>query len=238
MCTLLVRFDPGRPDPVLLLANRDERLDRPAEGWTVRASPEGTRYAAPRDLTAGGTWVGVNAHGLVVALTNHSTGQAPDPARRSRGWLVEALLGCRSTRAAVDTCRALEGDAFNPFHLVLADAHHAHLWHTGAGPAVHQALSPGVHVVTEVDAQGGDARGRAVAAAFTEPLTAAAARALMGVHRPEPRASTCLHWGELYGTRSSALLWTGPAPALWVAEGPPCITAYDDRSALLTALRP
>ena len=67
-----------------MAANRDEFLARPAD--PPERSADG-RWLAPRDRQAGGTWLGVNATGLFVGVTNRSAGPR-DPARRSRGLLV------------------------------------------------------------------------------------------------------------------------------------------------------
>ena len=69
MCTLIVlhRCVPG--SPLVIAANRDEFLDRPAEGPAVRKRASGS-ILAPLDLEAGGTWLGVNDRGVFVGLTN------------------------------------------------------------------------------------------------------------------------------------------------------------------------
>ena len=87
MCTLvLVVPSPG--GVLQVAANRDEFLARPA---TPPAPSADGRWLAPRDLQAGGSWLGVNAAGLFVGVTNRSAGPR-DGARRSRGLLVlEAL---------------------------------------------------------------------------------------------------------------------------------------------------
>ena len=67
MCTLALLVPP--PGGVLqVAANRDEWLKRPAAApavWT-----EG--WLAPKDLEAGGTWLGLNAQGLFVGVTNRA----------------------------------------------------------------------------------------------------------------------------------------------------------------------
>ena len=69
MCTLIVlhRCVPGKP--LVVAANRDEFFARPAEPPAVRASRTG-RIVAPRDLEAGGTWVGLSERGVFAGLTN------------------------------------------------------------------------------------------------------------------------------------------------------------------------
>jgi len=69
MCTLIVlhRCVPGRP--LVVAANRDEFLDRPAAGPALRMRDSGP-ILAPLDLEAGGTWLGLNGRGVFAGLTN------------------------------------------------------------------------------------------------------------------------------------------------------------------------
>src|SRR5690242_6472196 len=110
MCTLAVAFQTDRRWPVVVAANRDERLGRPAEGWGIREGAGGIRHAAPRDLLAGGTWIGVSARGVFAAVTNFHAPAAwyPDPARRSRGELVPLALGTPDVAAARGAIARLE----------------------------------------------------------------------------------------------------------------------------------
>ena len=68
MCTILVRHNPADPHPLAILANRDEAYNRSSGGWAWRGGDR--QYFAPVDHVAGGSWIGLNQTGLVVALTN------------------------------------------------------------------------------------------------------------------------------------------------------------------------
>src|SRR5438874_459865 len=100
MCLLIV-LSRAHPDgPLVVAANRDELYARPARPMTVLA--EAPRVVGGRDLAAGGTWLAVNAHGLVAGLTNLPSPAGRDPARRSRGELPLALARHPDAAAAVD----------------------------------------------------------------------------------------------------------------------------------------
>ena len=82
--------------PLVLVANRDEVLDRPTEPlheWTVeREGVEG--FVAGRDVTAGGTWLAVGPGGRLAAVTNVREPAPVAAAPASRGELpVAALTG-------------------------------------------------------------------------------------------------------------------------------------------------
>ena len=116
MCTLIAFHRCFADAPLVVAANRDEFHERPTEGPALRnasissphrqdrsarggASARSTRVVAPRDLRAGGSWLGVSSTGLFAAITNRRC-DAPDPKRRSRGLLVmEALAEPSAERA-------------------------------------------------------------------------------------------------------------------------------------------
>ncbi len=102
MCTLIVlhRCVPGRP--LVVAANRDEFLDRPAEEPTLRSTRTGP-IVAPLDLEAGGTWVGVSARGVFAGLTN----LRPAPEASEEGIGSEARLGELSPVESIERALAL-----------------------------------------------------------------------------------------------------------------------------------
>ena len=91
MCLLAIFFR-AVPDAALVAgANREEFYDRPGEPPQILDGP--VRAVGGRDPRAGGTWFGVNAAGVVAAVTNRPL-PAPTKKSRSRGLLVRDLLGC------------------------------------------------------------------------------------------------------------------------------------------------
>lgn len=143
MCTLTFAwqvFD----DYLTVAANRDEALARPATRPAIRG--DSPRVLAPRDEEAGGTWLGYNEHGTFVALTNRWT-REPSGGDRSRGLLVREALDQPTTTDAVSFVRAeLSARAYEPFHLLVADAEHAVLFEHDTVTS-ETRLAPGVYVV-------------------------------------------------------------------------------------------
>jgi uncharacterized protein with NRDE domain len=173
MCTLIVlhRSIPG--SPLVVAANRDEFLGRPAEGFSLRSSRTGP-IVAPRDLEAGGTWVGLSGRGVFAGLTNlrpsEASGDLASGVRAgliSRGQVVMTALESESAKHAVDALSNLEEGAYNPFQLLVADGHDAWLMVYRDRPKLTR-LEPGLHVVGNVEeerfaegAEGVGARGGA-----------------------------------------------------------------------------
>lgn len=80
-----------------LFFNRDENRNRPRSlapqiiEHTTDSPP--CRILMPTDPQAGGAWIGVNQHGLILALLNHyPKNQISHPGNLSRGLLVIDLL--------------------------------------------------------------------------------------------------------------------------------------------------
>jgi uncharacterized protein with NRDE domain len=143
MCFVLVLLGVHPDYPLVVAANRDEARDRPSRGPHAWPGEPGIR--AGRDEVSGGTWLGVNGPGMVVAITNRRDG-AVDPARRSRGLFCLEVLRQRDPAAALGSAKAaLEHESYNPFNLLCASVSGG--WTlTAAGDA--RELRPGTHVVT------------------------------------------------------------------------------------------
>ena len=151
MCTVIVLIRPGHPWPLLLAANRDERVDRawdpPAAWW-----PDHPDVVAGRDRTAGGTWMGVNRHGVVAAVLNRPGSLGPAPGKRSRGELPLIALAEPTAQAGAQVIAALDAAAWRSFNLVLADATGAmFIRGLGHGHPQTMMLPPGLHMITAHD---------------------------------------------------------------------------------------
>ncbi len=245
MCTLIALHRCTPAAPLVIAANRDEYLDRPSEGPALRVGGPHP-VAAPRDLQAGGTWLGVNGEGLLAAVTNRPVPRRDDQLA-SRGHVVLEALQAGSAAEAAERLELLGPGCFNPFNLLVADGQEAFaVVYPGLGGAVVRELPPGIHVIGNADP---DDRGvpkiarlldevREVCERQTDDLLPGLAQVLRG-HRgaPAPLGHTCIHAGA-YGTRSSTMLQLGAGadPAWWYADGAPCRTTYEDYTFLLHQL--
>jgi uncharacterized protein with NRDE domain len=245
MCTLIALHRCYPSAHLLVAANRDEFLARPASGPRVHEW-RGRRVIAPIDERAGGTWLGLNDAGVFVALTNRPTPQL-DSSRRSRGLLVADALGRSSAAHAAEAALALAANAYNPFNLFVADAEHAFAVVYDEKPRV-RVLAPGAHVIGNADPNdaavpkiGRLLREAERIAGEPEPLALDALAELCRSHEAggdNALERTCIHTPE-YGTHSSTLLRLGArreSDALRFASGAPCETPYDDLTPLLRAL--
>ena len=243
MCTLAVYFRVSPTFPVIVAANRDEFLARPAAAPGVIAHDPWV--VAGQDLAAGGTWLGVNEERMVVGLLNRLNPAGPDPRRRSRGLLCLETLQTRDPAAALAHVRHQHPAHYNAFNLLVAGVDEAHVVTNDGRRITATALEPGVHVLTNLDVN--DATCPRIAQSHrlfrAVPVSSGAPpetllprlRAILSDHivpldpRGEASAGTlCVHRGD-YGTRSSSIiaLAEGSGPMrYWHAAGPPCEEPY------------
>ncbi len=226
------------PDaPLIVAANRDERLDRPAVPMTVLRERE-PRILGGRDELAGGTWLAVNEHGVVAGLTNQPSADGRDPTKRSRGELPLAFAAHRSAAAAVAAVRSdIDPAAYNPCWMLVGDRES--LFSIGisgsSAPAVER-LGPGLHILENAPLRSESAKADFVRALVTDAMarrpaddaaaTITALETVLGNHQPavpQPRtdatgrvwpaslSAVCVH-ADGYGTRSGMIV-TVPADA-------------------------
>lgn len=152
MCTVVLLKRAHHAWPVMLAANRDERLDRPwdppAEWW-----PDRPGVVAGRDRLGGGTWMGLNRHHVVAVILNRRGSLGPAPGKRSRGQLPLMALEKDSALAAASAIAALDAGAWRSFNMVVADATGAayFLRSLGCGHPEQVPLADGFHMITSSD---------------------------------------------------------------------------------------
>jgi uncharacterized protein with NRDE domain len=265
VCLLITLFQVVPGAPLVVAANRDERLDRPAVPVTVLRERD-PRILGGQDLLAGGTWLAVNSWGVAAGLTNQPSGNGRDPTKRSRG---ELPLACASHPTAAAAIAALAADVdaanYNPCWMLVGDR--TALFSVAIGPGSArpeiEELPPGLHVLENAPLRAASRKAsfarelveQAVAAQPDQSVASAVAalQSVLGDHRPavpEPRtdaagrvwpaalSAACVH-ADGFGTRSAAII-TVPAvgwPAMLVADGKPCVTPMRDVTALWTTDR-
>jgi uncharacterized protein with NRDE domain len=228
-------------------ANRDEKLERAAITATVLRAGD-PRVLGGRDLLAGGTWLAVNEHGVVAGLTNRPSAAGRDPTKRSRGELPLALASHTTAAGAVEDFvgrfRPLD---FNLAWLLVGDRESLYYLEMSEERMDVRVLGPGTHVLangplqepspktdqvrerlTTLERAGpGALHASLVAVLADHSIPPAVSESTEPSERPKELAAACVHT-EGYGTRSSALIEVPPEglPHLWVADGPPCASAF------------
>lgn len=244
MCTLIAIHRTVSGAPLVVAANRDEYLDRPSEGPSIQETPSGP-VMAPRDVRAGGTWLGINPTGVFAGVTNRR-GNPQDPSLRTRGTLVFEALAAATAREGAQIIKRVPEDSYNAFNFFIADANDAFVITYDARPELRE-LAPGPHLVGNVEPD--DRREPKVDRLMERAEKVAKSGRenvldeLSSVCREHdsgggPLADTCVHT-PLYGTRSSCLYLQGSKRSedhFFFAEGSPCTQPYQDLTALLPEL--
>lgn len=103
-----------------MVANRDEFYERkttPADFWK-----DHEKVLAGRDLEAGGTWMGVNKHGLLSMLTNYRDLQNIRQDAPSRGHLVSDFLIHKPQPESYLKNIEEKGHVYNGFNIICGNA--------------------------------------------------------------------------------------------------------------------
>jgi uncharacterized protein with NRDE domain len=140
MCLILVAWRVHADYPLLLAANRDEfhaRAAAPVSWW------QDPKILAGRDLTAGGTWLGVARDGRFAALTNYRDPTFAQRDAPSRGELVPAMLASTlPVELRLQQLRRTAGQ-YNGFNLIFSDAERLAVFESVPGNG--RVLGPGVY---------------------------------------------------------------------------------------------
>ena len=145
MCTVIILRRPGHPWPFIFAANRDEMLARP---WRPpgRHWPHRPEVVAGLDETSGGSWLGLNDHGVLAAVLNRVNSLGPAPGKRSRGELVLEALDHADASTAAAGLSHLDPAAYRSFNLVIAD-HRAAFWLRNLGEdPIHRRAAARVEI--------------------------------------------------------------------------------------------
>lgn len=139
MCIVAFAWQAHPRWKLIAIGNRDEMHARPAEQLARWSNPG--HLLAGRDITAGGTWLGVSEQGRLAVVTNLSGHGAPDARRASRGDLLKDFLSGDGRYANL---AETDFSDFNPFNLITVDRDDA-IIHSNRPNATSGPLPPGIH---------------------------------------------------------------------------------------------
>lgn len=247
MCLFAAIFGVHPDIPLLVLANRDELRNRPTGAPRIVSEPStNCAWLGGMDLEAGGTWLGVNSDGLLVAMTNRRKRKAILN-RRSRGLLCRDLLRCSSVDEAEQQLQIqLSRHEFDGFNCLTLS------WDAGVVTEctddVRQTrLGSGIHVIANGTLN--DAADQRVAWARREVERIASVDMSLDQSVAELQRISALHHADVLnsicrvgfdrGTVSSTIvaLTTDVTNARYLyAPGPPAETTFDDYSSELRRL--
>jgi uncharacterized protein with NRDE domain len=240
MCLLAIQYRVVSESPILVAANREEFFDRRSTAPAIQSGKP--RILCPTDQRNGGTWLGVNQHGVFVGICNRRT-MEPLGSNRSRGLLCkEALKSTSSHKALERVLEEFNKHQFEACNLVVADREAGFVVH-------HETENEVVEMQSGLNIIGGrnlnDPRDERVQLAsrlltlqtLDSPVKFLAVASKVFARSPSPtgRANMVLR-GADYGTVSSTLIALGAKPrdAIYqYSDGPADEARYEDYSPLL-----
>jgi uncharacterized protein with NRDE domain len=188
MCTLVILRRPEHDWPVVIAANRDEMIDRPAKP-PARHWPDRPEVVAGLDLLAGGSWLGINDWGVAAAVLNRTGSLGPAAGLRSRGELVLEALDHADAVDAATALSYLDPASYRSFNLIIADNRDG-FWvrHTGRGRIEARPLADGLSVIAAGDVD-----------ELTTPRLALARPRFLRAPPPDPERDEWTAWQDLLG---------------------------------------
>jgi len=221
MCLVLLAWRGHAKYPCVIAANRDELHSRAAAAaqWWPSRPP----ILAGRDLSAGGTWLGVTRTGRFAALTNYRDPEQRRPGTPSRGTLVTSILMSGDTiEQSLEYLSRVSAD-YNGFNLLFSDGARLAIYESVLG--VGRELGPGIyglsnHLLDTPWPKVQTAKSR-LSRALSESATSDALLELLRDDAPAsdeqlPRTGLSLSWERLlssafvrapdYGTRCSTVV--------------------------------
>ncbi|MDA7951294.1 MAG: NRDE family protein [Pirellulaceae bacterium] len=148
MCLLAIQYHVIPEVPILLAANREEFYDRPSRPPAIQSGKP--RVLCGKDLQAGGTWLGINQHGVVIGACNRRKNNSV-MVTRSRGVLCREMLKAHSAQAAVNIAmEELATGRYNGVNYICADFQAAFAVH-GGNHYEAVPLEPGLNIIGNND---------------------------------------------------------------------------------------
>ena len=240
MCLLAVLYRLVPESPILVAANREEYYDRPSLHPSIQSGKP--RVLCGVDQRAGGTWLGVNQHGMFVGLCNRR-GQTDPIGARSRGLLAREVLRTGSARKGVDKAmEELMTHRYEGLNLVVCDAESGWVVHSDGEQEV-LPLEEGLNIIGNQNMNDPtDERVQLAHRLLTlqmldSPVKFLAVASKVFARNPSPPGRpTMVVRGHDYGTVSSTLIALSPKPRdaiFQFASGAPDEAKYEDYSPML-----
>lgn len=145
MGIIAIQYQTANDSPLLVALNREERTSRPSQVPRIQSGRP--RVVCGIDRKAGGTWAGVNQHGLFVAVINCPKRGVPfDP--RSRGLLCKELLASKNAEEALDKAfREISSGCYAGGNFLCVDRNSGGVVYGGDEVEVEK-LRPGLHLLS------------------------------------------------------------------------------------------
>jgi uncharacterized protein with NRDE domain len=141
MCLILIASNVHPDYKLIVAANRDEFYNRPTQ--QAKYWEEFPSLLAGKDLSAGGTWMGITKQGKFCAITNYRDLRNLKQNAPSRGDLVLSYLTSEINSANFVDELQTKGNEYNGFNLLFGDVDSLTYFSNQSDET--QILSPGIY---------------------------------------------------------------------------------------------
>ena len=117
MCLIFISYNQHKEFPFVAIANRDEFYDRPAD--QIKHWQDNPEIIGGKDLTGGGTWMGVTTTGHFAMLTNYRDMANIKSNAPTRGKLVSNYLKGKFDPANYLQALNLTAANYNGYNIIL-----------------------------------------------------------------------------------------------------------------------
>jgi uncharacterized protein with NRDE domain len=145
MCLVVFSFEPPTDHKFVLFANRDEFYERqasPMQWWK-----DNHEILAGKDISSGGTWLGIGKDGRFGAITNYKEPVNKEKNIVSRGLLIKEYLE-NPRFNALAYFDQIDGNSYSGFSLILGDKSGVHYF-SNRSSAVTSLIS-GTHALSNI----------------------------------------------------------------------------------------
>lgn len=249
MCTIIVLNDVFEGFPLVIAANRDERLSRKSRPPELVQHGD-CKFIRPWDDEKEGTWLGIAQDGWFVGLTNQDDGKH-DEHMKTRGKIVLDCLHVGSHAGAAAVLRNIDPINYNPFNLVFGRPGAMFLVRVMPGKDIEMEEIPRGIAVISNDCWGSryDAKLDLAISHVAECLkTTKTIDQLIyalfdvlsdhtNIAQDDPFQALCVHAPEHeFETRSTSIITVSNSKDVeyWYSDGPPCQSLKPELTCRLT----
>lgn len=170
MCLVAFSLLQNKQFPFVLASNRDEFFERATEPmqWWPDTRPA---VLAGRDLSGGGTWLGLSDAGRLGFLTNIRAPKEHHDDAATRGSLVPDWLSRDDSFGSF--WAAHDPSHYNGFNLLALDFNRAEHWYASSSHTVPRNLIPGLYGLSNAELDTPWPKVRALKAAVHRAVTSA-----------------------------------------------------------------
>ncbi|MCF8261425.1 MAG: NRDE family protein [Melioribacteraceae bacterium] len=145
MCLVAFAYKSHPKYKLIMVANRDEFLDRPtaAANWWE----EHPEILSGKDLKAGGSWMGINKYGKIAVLTNYRLPELNINSSNSRGEIVINFL--KESLEAKIYSQQLVAEKFAGYNLIFGNVDE--LFYINNRKSSLQKIDNGIHLLSNAE---------------------------------------------------------------------------------------